>query len=182
MWSGLSAACPQVVSRYIVLLVARQVQQECEDHVATGPGLRIADADRDAAAAHLREHYAQGRLTLQEFHHRLDAVFGAATQSQLAALTRDLPRAPSPAPPPVTATGNGRERAGWEHQSGSRARPGLISVILAALAAWLLVSDLQMFPWPGKLALFLVIFAAIRWLMRFLWNLGRGGGPMGGGR
>jgi hypothetical protein len=171
-----------VVSRYIVLLAARQVQQDAEDHVATGPGLRIADADRDAAAAHLREHYAQGRLTLEEFHHRLDAVFEAATQSQLAALTRDLPRAISPAPPPVTATGNGQERDGREHQPGSRARPGVISVILAALAAWLLVSDLQVFAWPGRLALFLVIFAAIRWLMRFLWNLGRGGGPVGGGR
>ena len=58
----------------------------------------------------------------------------------------------------------------------------MISVILAALAAWLLVSDLQVFAWPGRLALFLLIFAAIRWLVRFLWNLGRGGGPMGGGR
>lgn len=144
--------------------------------MATGPDLRIADADRDAVAAHLREHYAQGRLTLEEFHLRLDAVFGAATQSQLAALTRDLPRAAYPAPPPVTATGNGREQAGREHQPGSRERPGLISVILAALAAWLLVSDLQVFPWPGRLALFLLIFAAIRWLMRFLWSLGRGGG------
>jgi hypothetical protein len=27
-----------------------------------------------------------------------------------------------------------------------------------------------------------VIFAAIRWLMRFLWSLGRGGAPMGRGR
>jgi len=149
--------------------------------VATEPGLRIADADREAAAAHLREHYAEGRLTLEEFHHRLDAVFEAATQSQLAALTRDLPRATSPAPLPAAGSG-GRQRAGQEHHAGSRARPGVISVILAALAAWLLVSDLQVFAWPGRLALFLMIFAAIRWLMRFLWNLGRGGGRMGGGR
>ena len=150
--------------------------------MATGPDPRIADADREAAAAHLREHYAQGRLTLEEFRDRLDAVFEAATQRQLAALTRDLPRAASPAPLPATAIGGGRERARQEHQPGSRARLGVIPVILAALAAWLLVSDLQMFAWPGKLALFLVVFAAIRWLMRFLWNLGRGGGPMGGGR
>jgi Domain of unknown function (DUF1707) len=150
--------------------------------VATGPSLRIADADREAAAAHLREHYAEGRLTLEEFHHRLDAVFEAVTQSQLAALTRDLPRATSPAPPPATATGSGQQRARREHRAGSRARPGVISVIVAALAAWLLVSGLQVFAWPGRLALFLMIFAAIRWLMRFLWNLGRGGGPMGGGR
>jgi hypothetical protein len=57
-------------------------------------------------------------------------------------------------------------------------------VIFAALAAWLLVSGLHlgMFIWPGRLALFLVIFAAVRWLMRFLWSLGRGGGPISGGR
>jgi hypothetical protein len=157
-------------------------QQDAEDHVASGPDLRISDADREAAAAHLREHYAQGRLTLEEFHHRLDAVFEAATQSQLAALTRDLPRAASPAPPLAIATGNGRERAGRERRPGSWTRLGVIPVIVAALAAWLLVSGLDLFAWPGKLALFLMIFAAIRWLMRFLWNLGRGGGPMGGGR
>ena len=144
--------------------------------MATGPGQRITDADREAAAAQLREHYAQGRLTLEEFRHRLDAVFGAATQGQLTALTRDLPRAASPAPLPVAAAGTGRERAGREHRPGSWARLGVIPVILAALAAWLLVSDLGLFAWPGKLALFLMIFAAIRWLMRFLWNLGRGGG------
>jgi len=144
--------------------------------VATGPGQRITDADREAAAAHLREHYAQGRLTLEEFHHRLDAVFNAATQGELTALTRDLPRATSPAPLPVAAAGAGRERAGREQGPGFSARLGVIPVILAALAAWLLVSDLGLFAWPGKLALFLMIFAAIRWLMRFLWNLGRGGG------
>jgi Domain of unknown function (DUF1707) len=152
--------------------------------VATGPGPRIADADREAAAAHLREDYAQGRLTLEEFHRRLDAVFEATTQSQVTAITRDLPGTGSPAPLPPGGTGNGRERARREHRPGSRARLGVIQVIIAALAAWLLLSGLHlgMFAWPGGLALFLVIFAAIRWLMRLLWNLGRAGGPMGGGR
>jgi len=52
------------------------------------------------------------------------------------------------------------------------------------VAAWLLVSRLHLgiFTWPGRIALFLMIFAAIRWLIRFLWGLGRGAGPMGGGR
>ena len=152
--------------------------------MTTGPGPRIADADREAAAARLREHYAQGRLTLEEFHHRLDAVFEATTQAQLTAITRDLPRTEPPAPLPSASTGNGRERAGREHRPRSRARLVVIPVIVAALAAWLLLSGLHLglFAWPGRLALFLVIFAAIRWLMRFLWNLGRGGGPMGGGR
>ena len=152
--------------------------------MATGPGPRITDADREAAAAHLREHYAQGRLALEEFHHRLDAVFKATTHSQLTALTRDLPPTASPAPPPSTATGSGRERARRQHRPGSGARLGVLLVVIAVLAAWLLVSGLHlgMFVWPGRLALFLVIFAAIRWLMRYLWNLGRRGGPMGGAR
>jgi len=152
--------------------------------VATGPGPRVTDADREAAAARLREHYAQGSLTLEEFHHRLDAVFEATAQSQLIAITHDLPRTESPAPLPSTATGNGNERARQRRRPGPRARSGMIPVIVAALAAWLLLSGLHlgMFAWPGRLALFLVIFAAIRWLMRFLWSLGRGGGPIGGGR
>ena len=152
--------------------------------MVTGPGPRIADADREAAAAHLREHYAQGRLTLEEFHHRLDAVFRATTQGQLAAITHDLPRTGSPAPLPSATAGRGRQRAGQGYQPGSRARLGVLPVIIAALAAWLLVSGLHLgvFAWPGRLALFLVIFTAIRWLLRLLWSLGRGGGPMGGGR
>lgn len=112
--------------------------------MATGPDLRIADADREVAAACLREHYAQGRLTLAEFNHRLDAVFAATTQRQLSALTRDLPPAAAPpAPLPVTGTAGGRERARREHQSGRWARLGMIPVIIAVLTAWLLVSDLH---------------------------------------
>ena len=144
--------------------------------MTTGSGPRITDADRAAAAARLREHYAQGRLTLEEFHRRLDAAFDATTQSQLTAITRDLPRTESPALP-STATGNGRERARQQR----RPRPVLIPVIIAALAAWLLLSGLHLgiFAWPGRIALFLAIFAAIRWLARFLWSLGRGSGPVG---
>jgi len=142
------------------------------------------DADREAAAGRLREHYAQGRLTLEEFNQRLDAVFAATTQSQLGALTRDLPRVAAPsASLPVTAPGARRERAGREHRRGSRAPLGMIPVIIAALAAWLLIFDLHlgMFAWPGKLAIFLVIFAVVRGLMRRIWHFGRRGGHMGCG-
>src|SRR5882762_4117779 len=104
---------PAAMSRYIVLVAdTASSAGDAEDHVATGPDLRIADADREAAAAFLREHYAQGRLTLGEFNQRLDAVFAATTRRQLSALTRDLPRAAAPpAPLPVTSTAGGRERA-----------------------------------------------------------------------
>jgi hypothetical protein len=43
----------------------------------------------------------------------------------------------------------------------------MIGVIIAVLTAWLLISDLHlwMFPWPGRVAIFLAIFAAVRWLI-----------------
>ena len=150
--------------------------------MATGPDLRIADSDREAAAAHLREHYAQGRLTLEEFNQRLDAVFAATTQRQLAALTSDLPRIAAPsAPLPATNAGTHRERARRKQRHGSATQLGIVAVILAAVAAWMLIFGLhmRMFSWPGRLAVFLAIFAGIRWLMRRLWHVGRGGGPMG---
>jgi Domain of unknown function (DUF1707) len=165
---------PAVISRYIFLLEAWQAQQGTgEDRVATGPDLRIADADREAAAAFLREHYAQGRLTLGEFNQRLDAVFAATTLRQLSVLTRDLPRAAGPpAPLPASSTAAGRERARRDHRPGWRARLGMIGLIIAVLTAWLLIAGLHlgMFMWPGKVAIFLTIFAAIRWLMRRIWH------------
>jgi hypothetical protein len=57
-----------------------------------GPDLRVGDADRDAATAVLREHFAQGRLTLEDLVTRLDAALTATVQSELAKITRDLPR------------------------------------------------------------------------------------------
>lgn len=104
-------------------------------------GLRIGDADREAAAAALREHYAAGRLTLDEFQHRLELVFAAKTDSDLVAVTRDLPPAAPPLAWPPNAGTRGR-RAGQRGSSsagGSRRRSslaafgGFIVVILALI-------------------------------------------------
>src|SRR6202044_3333337 len=56
------------------------------------PGLRAGDADRDAAAAALAEHFAQGRLTLDELNARLDAALAATTHGDLSEALRDLPQ------------------------------------------------------------------------------------------
>ena len=57
-----------------------------------GPhAMRVGDAERDAAAADLGEHYTAGRLTLEELHERLEAVFAAKTFGQLARIMSDLP-------------------------------------------------------------------------------------------
>jgi hypothetical protein len=152
--------------------------------MASGPDLRIGDADREAAAATLREHYAQGRLTLEEFNQRLDAVFTSTMQSQLNHITRDLPHVPQPsASLPAAAPGASRERAREDYQwRGARPRLGLFPVIIAALATWLLIFDLhlRMFPWPGKLAIFLAILAGLRGVLRRIFGLGRGRGKARG--
>jgi|GEM_PF-368003 DNA-binding transcriptional ArsR family regulator len=54
-------------------------------------GLRVGDADRDAAAAALGEHFAHGRLTLDELNARLDATLTAITHGELSQAALDLP-------------------------------------------------------------------------------------------
>ena len=66
--------------------------------------LRIGDAERDAAAADLGEHYVAGRLTLDELHERLGAVFSAKTYGQLSRVMGDLPGLRRPAPRTAWAT------------------------------------------------------------------------------
>jgi DNA-binding transcriptional ArsR family regulator len=54
------------------------------------PHVRIGDADRDATAVALGEHFAQGRLTLDELHARLGATLTATTYGELTRVTTDL--------------------------------------------------------------------------------------------
>ncbi|MQY08023.1 DUF1707 SHOCT-like domain-containing protein [Actinomadura macrotermitis] len=64
--------------------------------------LRIGDAERDAVAAALRDHYAQGRLDSAELDERLDSVLAAKTRGHLKEVVRDLP-APNGLPEPERA-------------------------------------------------------------------------------
>jgi DUF1707 SHOCT-like domain len=67
--------------------------------VARYGGAAVTDADREASAAQLREHYAAGRLSLDEFQDRLDAVFRAQTVRELGMVTDGLPRGGLVIPP-----------------------------------------------------------------------------------
>ncbi|MBO0802755.1 MAG: DUF1707 domain-containing protein [Nocardiopsaceae bacterium] len=67
-----------------------------------GSGMRVGHAEREAVTAELREHYASGRLTLDELNERLDAALDAKTRADLDALMTDLPSAG-----PGAGTGNG---------------------------------------------------------------------------
>lgn len=139
--------------------------------MATQPSLRIGDRERDAVAAELQEHYARGRLTLEEFNQRLDAVFAAKTQGELSRITADLPHVPSggaplpssrrspqlaSGPPPMgwpghwtgaagspALTAAGNKWSGGYRYAGRRPAGGFaaLAALLAALASWLLVYD-----------------------------------------
>ena len=52
---------------------------------------RASARDRESAPEGFREAYAAGRLTLDEFGDRVDAVYSALTWSELGELTADLP-------------------------------------------------------------------------------------------
>ena len=144
--------------------------------MAPGPDLRIGDADRDAAAARLRESYAQGRLTLDEFNERLSAALAATTERELSQITRDLPHSPvSSARLPQSVPSDGWQRSRYENRRRTR-RPRFFPVLLVAALIWFLISWtplLRVFPVPGKLALLLVIVGLIRGLFRRVFRRGR---------
>jgi hypothetical protein len=62
------------------------------------PAIRASDSEREQAVGRLREATAQGRLTLDEFSQRVEAVYGAKTHQELEPLTADLPAVPANLP------------------------------------------------------------------------------------
>jgi hypothetical protein len=67
----------------------------------TDQRVRASDADRDQVIVLLREHAAQGRLTLGEFTERMSRVCAAVTLKDLAGLTAGLPAGLDPAGTPA---------------------------------------------------------------------------------
>ena len=65
------------------------------------PEMRAGDEDRDRTITVLREAFAEGRLTQDEFQQRLGKAQEAKTFGELDALTTDLPTAPPAAAPAV---------------------------------------------------------------------------------
>ena len=60
-------------------------------------GLRLSDAERQAAVEQLGEQFAVGRLTREEYDERSDAVWSAKTQGDLSPIFADLPTGAPPA-------------------------------------------------------------------------------------
>ena len=63
----------------------------------TDDQIRVSDADRDRAAARLREHFAAGRLSPDELDERIAAALTAKTAGDVRRVMAGLPD-PVPAP------------------------------------------------------------------------------------
>jgi len=98
------------------------------------PGVRIGDAERDSAAAELGEHYAAGRLTLDELHERLGSVLSARTRGDLTHVLADLPTIRRPAPQPVPDLSPGSQE---QESSDHAGRIAAVALLLLAILIWL---------------------------------------------
>jgi len=87
---------------------------------APGPHVRAGDADRDAAAAALAEHFAQGRLTIDELDTRLGAVLAATTYGEISRATSDLPDVTELRPPQPASSRRPRARRGRRPSPAAR--------------------------------------------------------------
>jgi len=180
--------------------------------VAAGYDMRVGDAERDAAANELREHFASGRLTQDELNERLDQTFAAKTRGDLSALFTDLPSstawqdasaggtrgmAGAPFGANFGATGLGRPGEQWmgagygdsgpgrAGRAGGYARRtiGMVVVPLVLLSALLTLGLFSIFGGGPRPFGFVLILAAFALLRRLVFTIfGRRRGGRGGSR
>ncbi len=159
--------------------------------MATGSNIRVGDAEREAVATQLREHYADGRLTLDELNERLDQAFAAKTRADLSTVTRDLPMRPAaiqgtPLNPWHDATsgssGNqdyrGYQGAGRGFQGAGRGYGRSFAALAPLLALfWLFVvlGGVFAFGFGGSRPLAVVFFLAALAFLRRLFGVRRRG-------
>jgi hypothetical protein len=82
------------------------------------PVSRFGDADRDRLLAVLREHYALGRLDLDELSSRVEIVLAAGHADQAASALHDLP--------PLGGPGPGRRTRHRRHAQTAAPGPGWV--------------------------------------------------------
>jgi hypothetical protein len=114
-------------------------RQSVTDPVTVPNDTRVSDADRNRVIELLKQHTADGRLTLEEFEARVDETLTARTGGELRVVLRELPvpvRGPAPRRSP---------------------RPNaipMVPLITAAVLIWLAV---------GHMMLWLPFVAALFW-------------------
>lgn len=108
--------------------------------------IRIGDAEREAAATELGEHYAQGRLSQTEHGERLDRVWAARTHAELTPVFGDLPSSLGRRTPPTapwSTRGRAASPARGMRMSGFR-MPGFVMVLLAVLLVLTVLTHLPL--------------------------------------
>jgi Domain of unknown function (DUF1707) len=165
--------------------------------MAPGYNVRVGDADREAVAAQLREHYADGRLTLEELNERLDQTFAAKMKADLNTVMRDLPQAAGTGsglpyagagwpgqPGPGQAAGPGWPGSGWHgpispgpgrgYDQGGRSRgPGAFAPLLGLVWLFVILGSVMIFGIGGDRPIGIVLFLAALALVRRLFGLSR---------
>jgi hypothetical protein len=131
--------------------------------MATGYNIRVGDAERETIAGQLREHYADGRLTLDELNERLDQAFAAKTRADLNGVLRDLPVTPRPVVPLPSGP----------RSSGSSSRGfGFLSPAIALLWLFLILGGILVFGFGDRPFIVVIVLAAIA-LLRRIFGRGR---------
>ncbi|RCG24420.1 DUF1707 domain-containing protein [Sphaerisporangium album] len=134
--------------------------------MAATPEMRASDGDRDRVAAALREHCAQGRLTMEEFQERLELVYQGRTYGDLQKVTADLPDIDLKARPvPAPSPGKGVEPS--DAQKGLKAAWASWAGAVAVCTVIWAMSDFGGYYWPmwvagpwGAILLVSTIFGA----------------------
>ncbi|MGD0558976.1 MAG: DUF1707 domain-containing protein [Streptosporangiaceae bacterium] len=139
--------------------------------------IRVGDTERETTVNELREHFASGRLTQEEFNERVDQAFAAKTRSDLKAVMRDLPSVRTPVPAPSSDWGRDRSGPRPGHRFGAFA-----AVMTALWTAVLVFGVLDFgFGFGGSRPLGVVLFlAALAMLRRLVFGRGRSRGRAGG--
>jgi hypothetical protein len=152
--------------------------------MATGAEWRVGDAEREAVTEQLREHYAAGRLTIDEFRARLDAAYSATTAAGLSRVTTDLPAAAGPSPAGAAWRATGAAQPHRAPVPARRRHPGRLAALLVFIG--LVTASavaLGSLPHGGLLVLAFVLVvvpmtlvtalaAALVWVGRRAWRSG----------
>lgn len=166
-----------------------------EDTGAAANEMRVSDAEREAAAAELQEHFASGRLNQDELNERLAAAFAAKTRGDLNALFTDLPSSGHGWTSESGPFGADGARGPWSHAGASggdwraSAGRGIGRFAAASVLVWALfiLGILGVFGIgtgrPLGIVLLLAAFALLRRLVFLIFGRRRGRGGRGhGGR
>ena len=123
--------------------------------------IRASDLDRERAVEALRDQYAEGRLTLEEFDERTSAAYAAKTWTDLRELTSDLPVSPSfGAASAAVAPGSGAAAPEqWGQRWPGRPQGWRLVPLLPILFIWIVVAGAG--AWSHTRGHFFPFFAVI---------------------